>query len=465
MDDFPAPSRRTFLKNAGLLGAASALTAPSLSAAKGGKGRALAGRAKNLIFLVSDGMGTGTLSLANHWSLRNMQRPLHWMDLYNRPGWRSSLQDTASASSPVTDSAAAGSAWGSGQRVNNRSINYSTSGEALEPVFVTAKKAGKATGLVSTCKITHATPAAFAANMPHRDEEDAIAEQYLEREMDVYLGGGLRHFQSKERDLLPDFANKGYDVCRSALELGTVDEKRTRLLGLFSGGHIPYAIDRSNDPALMDVPGLEAMFRAALDVIGKRPEGFVLQVEAGRVDHAGHANDPAAILHEQLEFDRCIPIALDFMERHPDTLVIVTTDHGTGGCQLNGLGDGYNRSGSALDRINRFSASFEALESIFRREGRFDPAVFERATGIAATEAQAEKLQNALEGGQKYLTSAMSDVFISELMETTGVGWTSHNHTAEHVELLAAGPGAEAIPARFDNYELHSHMLAALGLY
>lgn len=386
------------------------------------------------------------------------------MNLYNQPGWKSSLQDTASASSPVTDSAAAGSAWGSGQRVNNRSINYSTSGEELEPIFVTAKNAGKATGLVSTCRITHATSAAFVANMANRDEEDAIAEQYLERELNVYLGGGLRHFQSEKRDLLPAFARKGYDVCLNMQELITLDEKRSRLIGLFSESHMPYAIDRANDPSLSTFPGLEQMFQSALDSLGGRPEGFVLQVEAGRVDHAGHANDPATILQEQLEFDRCIPMAMDFLKQHPDTLVIVTTDHGTGGGQLNGIGHGYNGSGAALDRINRFTASFESLGSLFRIKDHFDPKIFEQATGIKASNEQVDRIQKKLENGSYDLARVLADVFIHELLSTTGVGWTSHDHTGEHVELLATGPGADAIPNRINNNDLHGYMISALGL-
>ncbi|MGC6506570.1 MAG: alkaline phosphatase [Coraliomargaritaceae bacterium] len=463
--DFPKKaSRRSFLTQASWMGAASVITNPLDASAGKTKSTRPATRAKNLIFLVADGMGTGTLSLTNHWSLRHQNRPTHWMDLYNQPGWVNSLQDTASASSSVTDSAAAASAWGSGQRVNNRSINYSTGGKALEPIFVTAKKAGKATGLVSTCRITHATPAAFVANMENRDEEDAIAEQYLQREMDVYLGGGLRHFQSKKRDLLPAFIQKGYDVCRNVPDLINTDERRSRLIGLFSDGHLPYAIDRANDPSLWDIPSLEQMFQSSLDTLSDRPEGFVLQVEAGRVDHAGHVNDPATILQEQLEFDRCIPIAVDFQERNPDTLVIVTTDHGTGGCQFNGLGDGYNGSDAALDRINRFTGSFESLEKVFRKNGNFDRRLFQQVTGIEANEEQVDKIQADIERGQKYLTSTLADLFTTELMKTCGVGWTSHQHTAEHVEFLARGPGADAIPRRFDNNQLHGCMIAALGL-
>ena len=128
MSCFKSSSRRNFLKGAGYLGAFSAVASTALQGQKEPPPATGLNRAKNLIFLVADGMGTGTLSLTNHWNLRNKKRALHWMDLYNHPDWHSCLQGTASASSPVTDSAAAGSAWGSGQRVNNGSINFSAEG-------------------------------------------------------------------------------------------------------------------------------------------------------------------------------------------------------------------------------------------------------------------------------------------------------------------------------------------------
>lgn len=216
-------SRREFLKGVGLLGASATVIGHQAVAVSPQKPQSL-GKAKNLIFLVADGMGTGTLSLANHWKLRAKGEPLHWMQLYNTPGFHSSFQNTASASSPVTDSAAAASAWGSGQRVNNRSLNTSVDGQPLVPLYDYAKKAGKKTGLVSTCKVTHATPAGFAASVLHRDMEDAIALQYLEKGIDCMLGGGRHHFQreavphllpqlAKEAvDLLPQFKAKGYQI-------------------------------------------------------------------------------------------------------------------------------------------------------------------------------------------------------------------------------------------------------------
>ena len=207
-------SRRNFIKGAGLAGFAGVLGHPA-TAAESQRGQS----AKNMIFLVADGMGTGPLSLARYWRLGNAGLALNWVQLLERPGVRRALQGTASASSPVTDSAAAGSAWGCGQRINNGAINVNPKGESLEPIFVRAKKAGKVTGCVSTCRITHATPAAFVANVAHRDLEDEIALQYLERGVDVLLGGGRRHFKSEARDLLPAFASKGYAISETLGDL------------------------------------------------------------------------------------------------------------------------------------------------------------------------------------------------------------------------------------------------------
>jgi len=459
-----SPSRRKFLKGAGAVGA-STLFAGSTAPAQAQNVPSSGGRARNLIFLVVDGMGHGTLGLAHHWQLRNRSNPLVWTRFYDRPEVVTALQDTASASSPVTDSAAAGSAWGCGRRVDNRSINFTADGQALDPLYRFAKDAGKATGLVSTCRITHATPASFAANVPQRDAEDEIARQYLEREVDVILGGGRRHFAGEDpaKQLLPEFKKKGYRLAGDLTDLNAW-KGEAKLLGIFSDSHLPYAIDRKNAPELQGVPGLEAMFAAALESLSPADNGFVLQVEGGRVDHAGHGNDPAAILHEQLEFDRCIALAEAFVAKHPDTLLILTTDHGTAGCQLNGIGADYNDSGPALDRINRFTASFEALADHYKALGKFDPAHFEEATGFRPSVEQITVVQTALEEGVKYLNNVLTKAFADELFELTGVGWSSTNHTAEHVELLALGPGAERIPPFLKNYELHGILRDALAL-
>ncbi|MFO8026955.1 MAG: alkaline phosphatase [Opitutales bacterium] len=460
-------SRRRFLKGAGMAGLATTLLPGQSVAAQGQK--AVGGKAKNLIFLVVDGMCNGTLGLAHHWNLRNRGELLNWMQLYNRPGLSRCFQDTASNSSPVTDSAAA-SAWGSGQRVDNGAINVAPGGKALEPLFARAIRAGKKTGLVSTCRVSHATPAGFAASVRHRGQEHAIISQYLEHGIDVILGGGADKFRQSKRDgskldYFRKFEAAGYQIARDAGQLKHLPAKGEPLLGIFSDSHIPYAIDRKNDRSLKSVPGLRDMFRSGLKHLAGSEEGFLLQVEAGRVDHAGHANDPGAILHEQLEFDACIPVALEFIEKHPDTMLIVTTDHGTGGCQLDGQGMRYGDSGPALDRMNQFNHSFEWLEDRFRAAGEFRLEPFKLATGITPNEAQRAAIQSAIQDSNvSYLSSKIANIFADDLGSISSVGWSSNGHTAENVDLLAFGPGSEQIPGFIQNNELFGIMTDALKI-
>jgi alkaline phosphatase len=465
MENSSASSRRQFLKLSGIASAASILPGSTTLATTEVKP---AGRAKNVIYLMVDGLCNGTVGLAHHWHLRHKSTPLNWMQLFEREGLHRSYQDTASANSPVTDSAAAASAWGSGQRVNNGSINIDPSGNSLKPILSYAKEAGKATGLVTSCRITHATPAGFSTNVPKRGMEDVIAQQYLEREIDVLLGGGARHFLQTQEDgsvidYIPQFEAKGYQIVKTSPELSAISGGGP-LLGLFSQSHLPYAIDRQNDRAYKDVPSLVDMFSAALTQLDDAKDGFVLQVEGGRVDHAGHGNDPGGILHEFLEFDACIPIALEFIESHPDTMLVVTTDHGTGGCQLDGAGSAYLDSGPALDRINQLRHSFEWLQQGFEATGKFDPVLVKTALGIEPTDAQAATVQAALDSEAQYLSGALNQAFGKQLNELTAVGWTSDKHTSECVELFAFGPGSEAIPAMIKNYEIFAILTNALGI-
>ena len=135
---------------------------------------------------------------------------------------------------------------------------------------------------------------------------------------------------------------------------------------------MPYAIDRKNSKSYDHIPGLEEMFRVALSNLSKRESGFCLQVESGRVDHACHAQDISGMIEEQLEFDRLIPIALDFLEEHPDTLLIITTDHGTGGCQLNGYGKSYINTNSSMGSISKIKASYEFIADELKASEKFE---------------------------------------------------------------------------------------------
>jgi alkaline phosphatase len=194
-------------------------------------------KAKNIIFLVSDGMSSGTLNMADIYLSRKTGTGSNWLNLYRENKVTRALMDMASASSLVTDSAAASSSWGGGFRVKNGALNIGVNGEEYLPVWQKFKKAGKMAGCVTTVPITHATPAGFCANSKSRNSQDEIAETYLLVDFDVMMGGGSQYFDKDKRkdkkDMFAAFASKGYQVAKTRTEmLASSNEKP--LLGVFS---------------------------------------------------------------------------------------------------------------------------------------------------------------------------------------------------------------------------------------
>ena len=475
-------TRRKFIKSTAGLGlfSSAALSAKAENISKTVKGN---GTARNCIFLVVDGMGRGTLSIANDYTNKHFGRELNWIQLLKNNHVVSALQNTASANSLVTDSAAAGSAWGSGHRIVNGRINVTANGKKLNPLFSRAKKQGKAIGLVTTTRITHATPASFVTNVENRDDEASIAKQYLEQEIDVLIGGGARYFKQNNDALLKAYTKAGYTYAGTSDKL-VKDGHASKLLGLFSDSHIPYAIDRKHSRDYDHVPNLEAMFRVALSNLSQRQEGFCLQVEAGRVDHAGHAQDIAALIEEQLEFDRLIPIALDFVQQQPDTLLIITTDHGTGGCQLNGFGEGYISTNHTMERISKIKASYEFIAEELKHSKYLNKQLFKYLLNIDLSDKDLSVVQSMLDKQYRifpfgyrdsgsehfqgfkrdYLAANLGSYFESYFAEHMGLAWTSDAHTSELVDLMALGTGSNLIPQYIENYELNGMLRAALNI-
>lgn len=450
-------NRRGFLgAAAGGVGVALALPGAARVAAREAR-RAAAGRAKNVIFLVSDGMSTGTLTLADMASVANTGRRSAWVELWTRPGVHRAMASTHAADSLVTDSAAAGCAWSIGEHVNNGAVNFTPDGRTPTPLLVHARQCGKATGLVTTTRVTHATPASFVASVPSRDEERAISRQVLERRVDVVLGGGGRYFTEEALSGRPDLK-----VVRSAAELRSAPLDGP-LLGAFASSHMAFELDRP-----VEQPDLETMTRAALARLSRHSDGFVLQVEGGRVDHAGHSNDAAAIVADQLAFDRALAAALDFALERDDTLVITTSDHGNANPGLTFYGED-GRKG--FERLLGARRSFEWIEGRVGKpgpetEGAFLAAVREAAQ-VELSESDVASLRSALARrrtspfiGHNNLTSALGQVLANHF----GVAFMSPHHTSDMVEVTAVGPGSEALRPWIDIIELHGLVVGALAL-
>ncbi len=408
---------------------------------------------RSVIFMVADGMSIGIPSLAEPFSQLVRGRGTRWFELLQDPHSVQGLFQTSSLDSMVTDSAAAASAWGSGARVFNGSINALPDGTRLTPLAPLVRDTRRRFGLVSTATITHATPAGFAAVQPEREDQNLIAPQYLDL-VDVALGGGVEFFdparREDKRDLYADFAAKGYAVWRDREAMLAAGQPE-KALGVFSSGHMPFVLDiRQSEELQRTTPTLAEMTRKALDLLDAAPHGFVLQVEGGRVDHCAHNNDAAGILWEQLAFDEAIDVVMGYVAAHRDTLVIITADHGNSNPGLVGMGGAYRDSTRYFERLAGATASMEKMcQRLREMKGTDDDAVREylrTAAGITVKPEEAaivrtafaEKVPPELNRQHANRVGLLGQI----LGNHNGIQWNAISHTDDLVIATAYGPGA-----------------------
>lgn len=429
-------------------------------------------RPRNIIFMVSDGMSLGVPSMAEPFSHLVRGRGTHWHELLRAPEARQGFFDTASLSGLVTDSAAASTAWASGTRVLNGALNVLPDGRPLKPIGHLAHASGRRVGLVTTTRITHATPAGFATIQASRNDEDAIAPQFLAH-VDVLMGGGRKHFDARlrgdDRDLIAEYEHAGYAFVDTRKRL-LGSPRPQKLLGLFHDSHMPYTIDHRTQDTLKSVPTLAEMTQVALDSLAASGDGFLLQVEGGRVDHAAHANDAAALLWDQLAFDDAIGVVRQFVAAHPDTLVIVTSDHGNANPGLNGMGAYYRDSSACFERLAAATMSYEWLHPHFASTSTVGEvhALLEQATGIDLSDDDAAVIHRAVSGDlppelNKQHANAVG-VMGQVLGNHTGVGWTGVTHTEDLMLISAFGPGAARFAGLLKNSDAYDVITGLWGI-
>ncbi|MHC1765777.1 MAG: alkaline phosphatase [Verrucomicrobiia bacterium] len=468
-------------------------------------------RPRHIIHLVADGMSVGTLTCADHFSRILRGRGSTWMDLYSRPEARGGWMNMRSLNSLVTDSAAASSSWGCGTRVMNGRLNQMRDGRDLTPLYTLYGDNGWRCGLVTTAEITHATPAGFAANTNDRGKAEIIAAQYLQRKIDILLGGGRKFFDPKvradKRDLLAEYQCAGYTVMTKRQELEDAATDR-RWLGVFDGSHLPFTLDHRLDTKKRDlVPTLAAMTARALEWLG-RSSHFILQVEGARVDHAAHNSDAAAAFYDQIAFDEAIDVCLDFQKNVPDTLLVITTDHGNSNLGLNGMGDSYTQSPTLFRNLLQARRSFPEILSLVRKsetvkigdylskdekaralnpeahpdkppvikagDKKDKEVVFVKpikeiieivyeSTGYKLSERRAARLAPFLakKGAPLYEGLNSETAALGQIMANhVGVGFTGSAHTSDFVPILAIGPGSEHFQGFVENTDVFYRYLS-----
>jgi alkaline phosphatase len=258
----------------------------------------------------------------------------------------------------ITDSAAAASAWATGKKTFNGAISVDVNGRPLPQIGAEAKKAGKATGLVTTAQVTDATPAAFFSSVEDRGDQSEIARQYLEvSKPDVILGGGEDRWyptgdegvfpplgdpddpevSSAPTDLVAEAQHRGYEYLSSADELAAARGKR--LLGLFANEEMFQQRPEGEGDEYDPVVPLADMTTKALSVLQKDHDGFFLLVEEEGVDEMSHENNATRMLQAMRALEDAVEVARDYVADHPDTLLIVTGDHECGGLTVEGVDD------------------------------------------------------------------------------------------------------------------------------
>lgn len=409
---------------------------------------------RNVVLLIADGFGPASATLG----AAAKGAPLA-LD-----GILVGAVETSATDSRVTDSAAGATAFACGIKTYNGAISVDTLRQPCRTVLEAAEGAGLATGLVATSRITHATPAAFGAHVERRAEEAEIARQLAASGVEVLFGGGRSHFAGRPvgdapytdlRSLLETMVGDGWAVALDRAGYDALDT--TPAAALLADNHLAYEVDRDET----DQPSLAAMTRKALDLLAASADGaengFFLMIEGSRIDHAGHANDPAAHLHDVLAYDEAVAVVLDWARRDGTTLVVATADHETGGMTL-GRDGAYLWDPAPLLRV---TASFEAMAA--RIEAGEDPAALVRdALALdALDDGVADALRGAVASGEP---GAFTRLVRDLESEPAGIGWTTGGHTAVDVGLYAFGPGADAFRGRMANDAVGRALFAALGL-
>lgn len=461
---------------------------------------------RNLIFMVSDGMGPAPLSLTRSYRQFAQGLPENDTLVLDKHFWGTSR--TRSSNSLVTDSAAGATAFSCGKKSYNGAISFLPNHEPCGTAMEAAKKAGYHTGLVVTtvsllsitstakqkltrCRkfVTDATPAVWTSHVLLRQMEDSIAlqqvgEGVLGRNLDLVLGGGRCFFLPNSTDgscrmddtdvvkLAKEKHGWSYSDDRAGFDALKGGEKvKLPTLGLYAPADIPFEIDRKKENDVY--PSLSEMATTALRALEKATKksdkGFFLMIEGSRIDHAGHINDPAAQVREVLEYDKTFKAVLDFIHKSDtETVLVATSDHETGGLATAIQEPGHlpvynwypqalaNASSSVEFLANKFNLHLASATTEQKKKDKLKTWVNDELIvhGLGIPDATDQEISLIAENPESSL------VLLAALISLRAhVGWSTHGHTAVDVNIYSSGGyGAEAIRGNVENTDVGKYL-------
>jgi alkaline phosphatase len=282
---------------------------------------------KNIIMIIGDGMGPAYTSAYRYFH-DDPNTPEIEQTVFDRHFVGNSSTYPAAESGYITDSAASATALSTGIKSYNGAIGVNVNKQPVETVLEYAKQSGKKTGVVLTLQINHATPAAYLTHNVHRYNYNAIADSYIDDgiKADLYFGGGWKYFIREDRNIVDEFIQSGFHYIDNYSEISTIPANKP-VLGLFAETGLPWALDDTNKYRL------SMMTQAATKQL-ENDNGFFMLIEGSQIDYGGHARDIAAAMHEMDDLAKTLAYLETYVKEHPDTLVVITADHSTGGLSI-----------------------------------------------------------------------------------------------------------------------------------
>lgn len=462
-------------------------------------------KAKNVILMVGDGMSANIRTAARVVSKGMQQGKFNgWLEMEKMESL--GMVTTSGMDSIVTDSANSASAYATGHKtaVNAEGVYPNNTPDPFDDpkveniIELLKRTRGMSTGLVTTADITDATPAAMANHTRSRYESEFIAKSYLDpiHRPDVLLGGGREWFLpasdgGKRKDqvnLIDTYKKEGYSYVTNASELNQASANG-KLLGLFRPGNMNVYFDREytqpNNPDIVgdykDQPTLMEMTSKALNVLDNNQNGFFLMVESASIDKQAHTMDMERVLWDTIEFDQTVGLVKDYVLKHPDTLVIVTADHGHS-MTLNGTFSVKDASGKSGDELRELIGTYA--------DSKFPTYVDADGDGFPDKPDTDWKLAigwgNHPDYNDNYLTNPKPISPTIQDPKVTDKSWYIANpdkdpdgvhyngnlphdegqevHTFDDVPINASGPGSSLFNGYMDNTEVFRKIMTALQL-
>lgn len=427
-----------------------------------------------VFYFIGDGMGVQpTLAAQAYCRIKGLDTPI-MMQLPTM-----GMVTTHSASSPVTDSAAAGTALSTGSKTKNSMLGMNADSVAVESVAKKYQAKGYGIGIATNVYPDDATPGAFFAHVPNRGMTTQIAKQAAESGYQ-FIGGsylrGLKDRDGNDTGVLQAFKDNNVDYVKGIKEARESKSEKVFMVYPDSIAHIAnYTID--SIPGFVSLPDIT---QTCLDHLLKvSPDKFFIMIEGGNIDHAAHGDDGGTVIKDILNFNEGIQIAYDFYLKHPDeTLIVVTADHNTGGMSLGNSFLSYTAKPLYIDyqRISKdaFNDEMKAIQRsrrIYRWEDMKEFLTDKLGfwTNVPVNEKQTEMLKEKFD--QTFITkdgdeektlynnfSGFTAAVYKVFNDICGFGWTTTYHTGDYVPVFAIGVGSQKFAGVIDNTEIPMYL-------